>query len=177
MLIQCCSLTSAKTEVLIAEGADGLLAVHFGSDRDELLRRVRGGPVAWTDGAASPSRRQLAEYFAGNRQAFDLKLAPQGTPFQRAVWRALGEIPFGTTCCYADIARRIGRPTAVRAVGAANGRNPVAIVVPCHRVIGRDGSLTGYAGGLDRKRWLLEHEGVALPFTGSSGQSSTANCG
>lgn len=106
--------------------------------------------------------RQLGEYFAGARTAFDLPMAPAGTPFQQEVWRALGAIRFGETASYADIARVVGRPKAVRAVGAANGRNPLAIVVPCHRVIGSNGTLTGYAGGLERKRWLLSHEAGAL---------------
>ncbi|HVJ94578.1 MAG TPA: methylated-DNA--[protein]-cysteine S-methyltransferase, partial [Labilithrix sp.] len=97
-------------------------------------------------------------YFAGQRTSFDLELAPRGTPFQRDVWRALLSVPYGRTTTYSAIARSIGRPLAVRAVGAANGRNPLAIVVPCHRVIGNDGSLTGYAGGLDNKRFLLELE-------------------
>ena len=103
-------------------------------------------------------RGQLREYFAGRRDAFDFPMRLEGTPFQRSVWRALAGIPFGETRSYADIARRIGRPKAVRAVGAANGANPIAVVIPCHRVIGADGSLTGYGGGLPRKRWLLAHE-------------------
>ena len=102
--------------------------------------------------------RQLDAYFAGELREFDLPLRPHGTPFQIAVWSALREVPYGETRSYADIARRIGRPTAVRAVGRANGQNPLAIVVPCHRVIGTDGSLTGYAGGLDMKRALLDLE-------------------
>jgi len=103
--------------------------------------------------------RQLGEYFAGQRRKFDLPLAPAGTPFQLTVWSALAAIPWGTVCSYADIARTIDRPRAVRAVGAANGRNPLPIVVPCHRVIGSNGALTGFAGGLDIKRRLLELEG------------------
>jgi len=106
-------------------------------------------------------RRQLAEYFAGERRTFSLALAPEGTAFQLATWRALREIPYGTTISYAELARRIGRPAASRAVGAANGRNPLPIVVPCHRVIGADGSLTGFGGGLPVKRALLELEGAA----------------
>ena len=102
---------------------------------------------------------QLQEYFAGRRKTFDLPLAPRGTDFQCSVWRALSAIPWGAVCSYADIARAIDKPTAVRAVGAANGRNPLPIVVPCHRVIGSDGSLTGFAGGLDMKRKLLALEG------------------
>ena len=102
--------------------------------------------------------KQLKEYFAGRRRSFDLPLAPAGTPFQRAVWAALRDIPYGETQSYGAVARRIGRPRAVRAVGAANGANPLSIVVPCHRVIGADGSLTGYGGGLERKRRLLALE-------------------
>lgn len=105
---------------------------------------------------------QLAEYFAGERTSFDVPLAPHGTPFQLRVWRALREIPYGTTWSYGELARRIGKPSAVRAVGLANGRNPIPIIVPCHRVIGADGSLTGYGGGLDRKRYLLGLEAAEL---------------
>ncbi len=101
---------------------------------------------------------QLSEYFAGRRQAFDLPLAARGTGFQQSVWRALTAIPYGVTRSYGEIAAEVGSPKASRAVGAANGRNPIAVIVPCHRVIGADGSLTGFGGGLDRKRWLLEHE-------------------
>jgi methylated-DNA-[protein]-cysteine S-methyltransferase len=102
--------------------------------------------------------RQLAAWFAGERTAFELPLRPRGTPFQLAVWRALREIPYGETRSYRELAACLGRPAAVRAVGAANGRNPISIVVPCHRVVGADGALTGYAGGVERKRWLLGHE-------------------
>ena len=107
------------------------------------------------------ARRQLGEYFEGERTAFDLELAPLGTPFQKQVWDALRRISYGRTASYGDIARGIGHPTASRAVGMANGRNPISIVVPCHRVIGTDGKLTGYAGGVERKRFLLQLEGVA----------------
>ena len=101
---------------------------------------------------------QLAAYFAGSRSTFDVALDLVGTEFQRAVWAGLLEIPYGETISYGELARRVGRPGASRAVGLANGRNPVAIIVPCHRVIGADGTLTGYGGGLDRKVWLLDHE-------------------
>ena len=101
---------------------------------------------------------EVDEYFAGKRTAFDIPLAPEGTPFQQEVWKALRAIPFGETRSYMDVARTIGKPRAVRAVGAANGRNPLGIVVPCHRVIGADGSLTGYAGGMERKKFLLDLE-------------------
>ncbi len=116
------------------------------------------------DGAGHPvldrAREQLAEYFAGVRRVFELPVdpRPRGTDFQRSVWRALGAIPFGATRSYAELATAVGRPSASRAVGGANGRNPIAVIVPCHRVIGADGALTGYAGGLSRKEWLLRHE-------------------
>jgi len=114
------------------------------------------------DACLREARAQLDAYFAGRLRQFDLPLSPNGTEFQRRVWLALQAIPFGTTISYAELARHVGSGAAVRAVGAANGRNPIPIIVPCHRVIGSDGSLTGFGGGLDRKRWLLTHEG-ALP--------------
>lgn len=112
---------------------------------------------------ANAVQHRLDAYFAGRPVAFDFPVAPSGTPFQQAVWSALCGIPYGETVSYAEIARRVGRPSAVRAVGAANGRNPIAILIPCHRVIGADGTLTGYGGGLDRKRALLALEAPA-PF-------------
>jgi methylated-DNA-[protein]-cysteine S-methyltransferase len=108
------------------------------------------------------AERQLREYFAGRRQAFDLKLDFAGTPFQKSVWKALLTIPFGQTRSYGEIAKQVGRPSACRAVGAANGQNPVAIVAPCHRVIGSTGALTGFGGGLDVKERLLRLEGARL---------------
>jgi methylated-DNA-[protein]-cysteine S-methyltransferase len=109
--------------------------------------------------------RQLGEYFAGDRREFELELALAGNAFELEVWAALLEIPYGDTVSYGEIARGIGHPDAPRAVGVANGRNPVAVIVPCHRVIGADGSLTGYGGGLDRKRFLLELESGVLPLS------------
>jgi methylated-DNA-[protein]-cysteine S-methyltransferase len=108
----------------------------------------------------SATVRQLTEYFAGARRDFDLPLRLQGTTFQTRVWRELTVIPYGQTWSYGQLAQRIDKPSASRAVGLANGRNPISILVPCHRVIGADGSLTGYGGGLERKRWLLVHEGL-----------------
>ncbi len=113
------------------------------------------------DPALAPIVEQLQAYFAGELTAFELTLDLRGTPFQRRVWGALQEIPYGETISYGELARWVGSPNASRAVGAANGRNPVAIVVPCHRVIAADGGIGGYGGGLERKRWLLEHEGAA----------------
>jgi methylated-DNA-[protein]-cysteine S-methyltransferase len=108
--------------------------------------------------------RQLNEYFAGKRREFDLPLRMHGTEFQQSVWRELSKIPFGETRSYGQLAKRLGNPNGSRAVGLANGRNPIAVIVPCHRVIGADGSLTGFGGGIDRKEWLLTHEGH--PVTG-----------
>jgi methylated-DNA-[protein]-cysteine S-methyltransferase len=143
---------------LIASG-DGLAAILWENDRPG---RVRLDVVA--EDAKHPvlveTERQLAEYFAGRRKAFDLTLDFAGTQFQKKVWRALLTIPFGETRTYAQIAKQVGDPKAVRAVGAANGRNPISIVAPCHRVIGSNGKLTGFAGGLDVKAQLLRLEGA-----------------
>ena len=114
------------------------------------------------DGVGRDVQHQLAEYFTGRRRAFDLALGPRGTDFQMSLWRELAAIPYGETVSYSELARRIGRPRSVRAVAMANARNPFTIVYPCHRVVGVDGSLTGYAGGLDVKRRLLELEGVPV---------------
>jgi len=121
-------------------------------------RAPRGRPA----GVLAEAARQLDAYFARRLRTFDLPLAPSGTPFQQDVWRALREIAYGDTWSYTDLARRVGRPAAVRAVGAANGRNPIPIIIPCHRVIGRDGTLVGFGGGLDMKRALLALEQGAL---------------
>lgn len=101
---------------------------------------------------------QLTEYFEGKRKNFDLPLSPEGTPFQKKVWQQLQSIPYGTTTSYQQMAHQLGNPKVIRAAASANGKNPIAIIIPCHRVIGSDGSLTGYAGGLHRKKWLLAHE-------------------
>ncbi len=139
----------------------GLTAILWENDDPD---RVRLNPM--TEEAGHPvlvaAERQLAEYFAGARKAFDLPLDFQGTEFQKQVWAALLTIPFGETRSYAEIARAIGRPTACRAVGAANGKNPISIVAPCHRVIGANGALTGFAGGLKAKEYLLGLEGLLL---------------
>jgi methylated-DNA-[protein]-cysteine S-methyltransferase len=141
-----------------AEGAS-LTGVYF-----EGGRHAPAISAAWREDAASAPleqcARQLAEYFAGHRRAFDLPLAPRGTPFQERVWKEIAAIPYGETLTYAELARRAGAPGAARAAGAATGRNPLSIVVPCHRVVGSAGGLTGYAGGLDRKERLLRMEGA-----------------
>ncbi|HEY1878961.1 MAG TPA: methylated-DNA--[protein]-cysteine S-methyltransferase [Caulobacteraceae bacterium] len=132
------------------------------ADRSLNLMRRQYGDVPITDGKAPASIREpLEAYFKGDLKALErIKVATNGTPFQEAVWAALRDIPAGATRSYAEQAEAIGRPKAVRAVGLANGANPIAIVNPCHRVIGKSGDLTGYGGGLERKRWLLAHEGV-----------------
>ncbi len=142
----------------------GLRAILWPNDNDER-GRVKLGP---TEAGPSPILDQtvleLDEYFAGTRQAFALALDPVGTEFQREVWLALAGIPYGQTTSYGRQAQALGRPKSVRAVASANGKNPISIVLPCHRIIGADGSLTGFAGGLEGKAWLLSHEGQSLPL-------------
>lgn len=153
------------TLTLVARG-DCLAAVLWEQEREN---RVRLGELHRSDThpTLTETARQLGEYFAGQRQRFELPLDFLGTDFQRQVWAALLTIPFGETRSYSEIARQIGKPSAVRAVGAANGRNPISIIAPCHRVIGASGSLTGFAGGLQAKQYLLALEGrqsLALGF-------------
>ncbi|MFQ5718880.1 MAG: methylated-DNA--[protein]-cysteine S-methyltransferase [Acidobacteriota bacterium] len=154
------SHTFLATQVgqLLLVSRDGLLArIEF-----ERGRHAHGVPAGSLrdDAGFDPIAAQISEYLAGERQGFDVPMDPGGTAFQREVWSALRRIPYGTTCSYSDIARQIGRPAAVRAVGAANGLNPLPIVIPCHRVVGKNGGLTGFGGGLATKRWLLELEGA-----------------
>jgi methylated-DNA-[protein]-cysteine S-methyltransferase len=126
-----------------------------------LYLRHDGKVVGGDDSVFDAAREQLDAYFAGELEEFDLPLALNGTPFQLRVWDELARIPFAETISYKELALRLGDLKLVRAVGLANGRNPISIVIPCHRVIGADGTLVGYGGGLDRKRWLLDHEAVA----------------
>lgn len=142
--------------VLVADG-DSLAGVYMREHR-HAPEVTQFGPEIADDPFLVGVARQLSEYFAGEREMFDVPVSPRGTDFQRLVWDGLREIPYGQTWTYAQLARHIGQPTASRAVGLANGRNPVSIVVPCHRVVGSDGSLTGYGGGLDNKRALLDLE-------------------
>jgi len=165
-------LDSPLGPLLIHAADHGLRGIHF---VDEKYYPGIGND--WIeDGSHSllfAAAAQLREYFAGQRTTFDLPLDPQGTAFQRNVWQALQQIPYGETLSYGQLARRIGDIKAVRAVGAANGRNPISIVVPCHRVIGADGGLTGYAGGLPRKQALLRLENRQASFTGFEEAAST----
>jgi methylated-DNA-[protein]-cysteine S-methyltransferase len=139
---------------------DGGALVRLGPDAAPDPAVV--GPRDARTGCLPAVREQLAAYWDGALRTFTLPLGPPGTPFQQQVWAALRDIPFGETCTYAELAASLGRPSATRAVGAANGRNPVFLVVPCHRVIGSNGTLTGYAGGLGMKRTLLDHERAVL---------------
>jgi methylated-DNA-[protein]-cysteine S-methyltransferase len=154
------TITSPCGELVAISDGDALTSLEFPG------RGASPDGAARDDGPFREVRAQLDAYFAGERRAFELRLAAEGTPFQRAVWAALVAIPYGATTSYGELARAIGRPAAVRAVGAANGANPIAIVVPCHRVIGKDGTLTGYGGGLPRKQLLLALE---ARVTGSAG--------
>lgn len=142
-----------------------VVGLEFARRADDLAAHLTasGGELHVDAAAGAKVERQLAEYFAGLRTDFELELAPRGTPFQLRVWEELRTIPYGSTMSYGALARRLGSATLTRAVGLANGANPIAIVVPCHRVIGADGSLVGYGGGLEVKRRLLELEGALAP--------------
>jgi methylated-DNA-[protein]-cysteine S-methyltransferase len=168
-----CQVPSPLGEILlVADGAGDTLCGLY------LARQKYFPPDAsrWMQRPSLPLFRdvaaQLREYFDGTRRRFDVRLAPPGTPFQRAVWSEIARVPFGETITYADLARRCGRPAAVRAAGAATGRNPITVIIPCHRIVGSGGALTGYAGGLDRKRKLLAIErGSGTIFDEDSAQS------
>jgi methylated-DNA-[protein]-cysteine S-methyltransferase len=158
-------------ELLVTASDTALTGVYFPTSR-------RGPPPThradWVEDSGqgragellARARQQLTEYFAGTRTAFDLPLEALGSAFEHRVWNALRTIPYGTTLSYSELARRLGDVNVTRAVGAANGKNPIPIIVPCHRVVGANGELTGFGGGLDRKRWLLEHEGALMALGG-----------
>lgn len=150
-----CYLATPIGELLLAGSADGLSVIGFPEGK---MRREPDASWIFSEQPFAAAQAQLTEYFAGKRKVFDLKLCPTGTEFQLQVLGELQKIPYGTTASYADVARRIGRPKAVRAVGAANGRNPLPVVIPCHRVIGSGGDLTGFGGGLPTKEALLRLE-------------------
>ena len=144
------SFSSPIGMVEISATTTAVSSVYFVESQDK---------TSVTNNITNTCKQQLNEYFNGSRQVFDLTLAQSGTDFQLKVWQALLKIPFGQLASYRDIANKVASPKAVRAVGSANGKNPISIIVPCHRVIGSNGSLTGYAGGIERKQWLLQHEG------------------
>jgi methylated-DNA-[protein]-cysteine S-methyltransferase len=155
--IRYCFTPSSLGNVLLVANGDALCGVYF--DDQKYLPPI---DPAWQEDDRSEvlraAHRELDQYFAGSRKVFDLPLAPNGTSFQRAVWNAIAQVPWGETLTYAELASRAGHPGSARAAGAATGRNPLSIIVPCHRIVGSDGSLTGYAGGLDRKQKLLALE-------------------
>jgi methylated-DNA-[protein]-cysteine S-methyltransferase len=159
-----CYVDSPIGQLLLTSDGESLTGLYMGTPSKS--------PQLDSDWAEKPNAaplsevaRQLEQYFAGNRKVFDLPLKMQGTEFQKRVWRQLTKIPFGETWSYGQLAKRLENPNGSRAVGLANGRNPIAVIVPCHRVIGANGSLTGFGGGIPRKQWLLSHEGI--PCNGS----------
>jgi methylated-DNA-[protein]-cysteine S-methyltransferase len=160
-----CYLNTPIGELLLAGDDDALTMVGFPQGS---MRRESEAHWIYSEKPFTAARQQLTEYFGGQRKSFDLKLRPVGTEFQLDVLKQLQKIPYGTTVSYRDIAERVGRPKAVRAVGAANGRNPIPIIIPCHRVIGSSGDLTGFGGGIPTKKALLRLELENSQFTGGS---------
>jgi methylated-DNA-[protein]-cysteine S-methyltransferase len=165
-----CYLTTPVGDLLLAGDEDALTMVGFPQGS---MRREPEAHWIYSEKPFAAARRQLTEYFEGRRKTFDLNLRPNGTEFQLDVLKQLQKIPYGTTVSYRDIAERVGRPKAVRAVGAANGRNPIPIIIPCHRVIGSSGDLTGFGGGIPTKKALLRLELENSQFTAGA-QSATA---
>lgn len=135
---------------------EALSSIHFAENKNGKLKSSTDNKIL------EAAKNQLAEYFNRNRQTFDIPLAPEGTDFELQVWGQIKTIPYGSTATYSEIAKRLGDVNKVRAVGKANGQNPISIIIPCHRIIGTNNKLTGYAGGIERKRWLLQHEGALL---------------
>ncbi|MFT3693243.1 MAG: methylated-DNA--[protein]-cysteine S-methyltransferase [Kofleriaceae bacterium] len=163
MTTETCAIYTYESPIgplVLAGRGDQLVSLHLpGSDDPIPTGEERATPIL------KRAAKQLAEYFAGKRKDFDLDLSPEGTPFQRSVWAKLQKIPFGETWSYGELAASLGKPLASRAVGAANGRNPIAIIIPCHRVIGSNGSLTGFGGGLPAKKYLLQLESAQLTLS------------
>ncbi len=165
---------SPMGRMLIVASADALLGLYFIDQK--YYREVESD---WLRGEKQKivrdTARQMTEYLAGKRREFDIPLAPEGTVFQGSVWKAISSVKYGETITYSELARRAGHPDAIRAAGTATGRNPITIIVPCHRIVGSDGSLTGYAGGLDRKRALQELESGAHSLFTSRAEHKSAN--
>ena len=172
--VSTCRVPSPLGEILLVADATGeaLCGLYLAGQK-----YFPTGASQWSERRSLPLLRdvaaQLREYFAGARERFDVALAPAGTPFQRSVWSEIAKVPFGETISYAELARRCGRPAAVRAAGAATGRNPITVIIPCHRIVGSAGALTGYAGGLERKRKLLELEGSETIFLGDAARAES----
>ncbi len=163
MTVYASRILTPVDDVYAAVDEDGaLVLLVFANDRtsEELIAGL--GEVSWSDERLRPVKKQLDEYFAGKRREFELPIRPPGSEFQHRVWRSVREIPYGETTSYGEVAAKLRRKGASRAVGRANATNPVCLVTPCHRVIGADGSLTGFGGGIETKRWLLELESGQL---------------
>jgi methylated-DNA-[protein]-cysteine S-methyltransferase len=151
-------MDSPLGKLLLKSDGDSILSVHITGGNEPVVDHFTSSNEVQEPGCLTECKKQLQDYFNGQRLQFDLPLSPAGTPFQNKVWNALQQIPFGETISYLELARRLGDPKVIRAAGTANGKNPIAIIIPCHRVIGSNGDLVGYAGGLENKKWLLEHE-------------------
>ena len=158
------TIASPVGDLVLTVTETGLTGVYFPTSRHLAVSSPSPEGGGRTNDLLNRVEAQLKEYFAGKRTTFDLPLEPSGTDFQLNVWELLRRIPYGVTTSYGELARRLGDPKASRAVGAANGANPIPIIVPCHRVVGSKGELTGFGGGIERKRWLLEHEGALIPL-------------
>jgi methylated-DNA-[protein]-cysteine S-methyltransferase len=175
-----CSVHQFSTPICDAiaavNSAGDLIFLYFlgNRDREQVVTELEawGYDADWNAEAVAEVQKQVSEYFSGTRKVFDLALAPQGTPFQQRVWKELLTIPFGQTMSYGELATRVGNPKASRAVGGANGQNPVSLIIPCHRVIGTDRSLTGYGGGLNVKEALLNHEGASFAVASRTGSAT-----
>jgi methylated-DNA-[protein]-cysteine S-methyltransferase len=157
-MLRTITMSSPVGELRLIAGERGLRAILWGAEDATRIASIDDELIEGSAAALDEAVAQLEEYFAGTRREFDLPLDPQGTPFQQAAWMVLRTIPYGRTISYGQQAMQLGDPKKARAVGAANGKNPLSIVVPCHRVIGSTGHLTGFGGGLEAKSWLLDHE-------------------
>jgi len=167
---------SPQGEMLLVATGRGIAGVYFDGQK-YFPKKEKGWRRGPDHAPIRQAKRELAEYFAGKRRRFEVALDPDGTPFQRAVWKAISAVRFGETISYGELARRAGHEGSARAAGAATGRNPIGIIVPCHRIMGSDGSLTGYAGGLKRKRALLELEGIGRDLLSAAQVQRPVNFG
>ncbi len=151
-------MDSPLGKLVLESDGDSILSIHITAVDEPVMDSLPDADDLHIPPCLESCKIQLREYFEGVRDSFDLPLSPAGTPFQKKVWNALLQIPFGQTISYLELAKRLGDPKVIRAAGSANGKNPIAIVIPCHRVIGSNGDLVGYAGGLENKKWLLDLE-------------------
>lgn len=151
-------MDSPLGNLVLESDGDSIISIHIKAVDEPVMDSMPDSDDLHKPACLALCKMQLREYFDGVRDSFNLPLSPAGTPFQKKVWAALEQIPFGQTISYLELAKRLGDPNVIRAAGTANGKNPIAIVIPCHRVIGSNGDLVGYAGGLQNKKWLLDHE-------------------